>query len=491
MKLVKSFALIIFITFLIMSFQNCSPSQNQGLLGSKSTTESKSDAVTNSAPFAYDMVFDTISYNSCVGNGLNEQSSGIHGLKIGVNEGFVDTLGTGAIKAGLKLRTDFLTYVGKNVSPTYPSTVITPGQIQNILQNSKANQNAFLQYAVRRRSDLSVVMDLIQPSSTSTIVAGRDGFIENAALFLNPVLTSLTKNVQFGEKGVVLAEGPRIYDLYGGTEFSPIEKSFGFSNYMDETYDAGSSTVEPFGFGEAYADRVRQKFNASTSDKYVLAITYGDPTAGSGDLGLSEPKRKDAADVTKAYGRAYSLRFEAASTRAGWRSNLLKQITETNLADNTPVTGTVSWSCDNFVIMKGNQWNNSKPDEPACVPLISADLQNATISANVKKIRRHYLESQWNIGLYYAKNAVYVPGTRTSHPICVVPKVAECYLKTTDVIAPGVDMGVNYDTNSECYLYAASVMGVTYTGNPALNTIRAYGRCAQYASICTRSSTNY
>lgn len=483
MKLVKTFALIFIITVIIASFQNCSQQQGTTLLGESSSNSSQADAVATSAPFAYDLVADTISYNSCVGQDLN--NAGIHGLKIGVNEGFADALGSGVVKAGLKLSTDFLNYIGKNLSPIYPSTTITPGQIQYVLQNSTANKDMFIQYAVRRRSDLSVVMDLISPASGSVVTPSRDGFVESAALSMNPVLTALTKNIQFSADGSILSEGPRVYNLYEPNAARAIEASFGFSNYADDTYPAtnGNSTLEPFGFGEAYSDRVRQKFNASSSDKYLLTITYGNPqAAAASDYGLSNPQRPSETDKTKAYGRSYALRFDQAGTKAGWRPNLLKQVVESNLSDNSPVSG-VSWSCDNFVIMKQNQWNNTQASEPACAPLITSDLQNAVRAQQVKRLRRHYSESDWNIGLFYNKNASYDPAGRANQPLCLVPKNNECYLSTT---IGTTDIGINYDTSSECYLYAASVMGVSYTGNPTIDVQRQLGRCAQYASLCIR-----
>jgi len=494
MKLVKIFALILFTTLFAVSFQNCSPSQNTGLLGSKQAGKDDAEKVSIDAPFAYDMVIDTISYNSCVGVDLN--SSGVHGIKMGVNEGFVDNNGTGAVKAGLKLRTDFLTYVGKNISPIYPSTVITPAQIQYILQNSDANRNAYLQFAIRRRTDLSPAIDLINPTSSNTVVVPRDGVVDQAPLYADPVLTGLTKGVQFGSNGTLLSEGARLYNLYEVSDVRPIEYSFGYSNYADETYPAtpsdGSNTgeiFEPYGFGEAYSDRVRQRFNSSGTDKYIATVTFGDPfAANSSDYGLSNPLRPSSSDKTKAYGRSYAFRFESISTKAGWRSNQLKQITESNLVDNTPASG-ASWTCENYVVMKQNQWNNPKADEPACVPLTPIDLQNANLAGKVKRLRRHYLESNWNIGLFYPKNSIYVPGARGAQPICVVPKMGECYLPTT--MPDNTDIGVNYDPTTECYLYAAPVMGVSYTGNPTLPNQRRLGRCAQYASICVRSSTNY
>ena len=487
MKLVKTFAIIFIITLVIASFQNCSQPRGSSLLGSNTAQTEEIDSATTNAPFAFDLAADTISYNSCVGVDLN--NTGIHGLKIGVNEGFVDSLATGSVKGGLKLTTEFLQYIGKNFSPNYPSSTITPGQIQYVLQNSTANKDMFIQYAVRKRSDLSVVQDLIQPSASSAISLPRDGYVERAPLSLDPVISAITKNVQFSPDGVVLAEGTRIYNLYESNEPRAIEASFGFSNYYDETYPVGTSTgTEILGFGEAYSDRVRQKFNTGTNEKYLLTITYGNPQNATlaADSGLSNPQRKTETDKTKAYGRSYALKFDQASTKAGWRQNLLKGVVESNLADSSPVSAT--WSCENVVIMKQTQWNNSKVDEPACVPLISADLNSSTRAAQVKRLRRHYLESAWNIGLFYNKNATYDPLTRANQPLCLTPKSTECYLPTSNILADGTDMGVNYDTSTECYLYAASIMGVSYTGSPSLEAQRKLGRCAQYASICVRNN---
>lgn len=493
MKLVKIIAMILFTTTIVVSFQNCGPSQNTGILGAKQSSLTAAEQVLYKAPFAYDMVVDTISYNSCVGNELN--GSGLHGIKMGVNEGFVDNLGTGAVKGGLKLRTDFLTYVGNNIHPSYPSSVITPNQIRHVLQNSENNSNAYVQFGIRHRTDLSPARDLINPGSSNAVMMPRDGLVDRAALFNDPVLTNLTKGVQFGANGVLLSEGPRVYNLYEASDARAIEASFGYSNYTDETYpvttsdpNGGGQLYEPYGFGEAYSDRVRQRFNSSGTDKYIATVTYGNPNDGSADYGLSNPIRAVSTDKTKAFGRSYSFRFEALSAKAGWRSNLLRQITESNLIDNTPASG-ASWSCENYVIMKQTQWNGGKSDEASCAPLIATDFQNASLAGKVKRIRRHYSESNWNIGLFYPKNAIYVPGARLNQPLCLVPKQNECYLPTT--MPDGTDIGVNYDSTTECHLFASSIMGVSYTGNPSITDQRKLGRCAQYASICVRSSTAY
>ncbi|MBC7465996.1 MAG: hypothetical protein H7256_08385 [Bdellovibrio sp.] len=476
---------LIFITGLFVFFQNCSVQQNAGILGSKSTAATAEETITAATPFAYDLAPDTISYNSCVGENLN--NSGLHGLKIGVNEGFVTSDGSGAVKGGLKLRTDFLQYVGLNVPSRYPSTVITPAQIQYLLTQSKANKDAYIQFAVRRRSDLAVMSDLIQPASLTQLSIPRDGFFNTAALNQDPVLTNLTKNVQFGEKGVILSEGARIYSLTSDVTPTPIQVSFGFSNIVDETFGRQglSLDTEDYGIGERYSELVRNRFNLATDDKYLLSVTFGSASGTGTDLGLNSLRRKDDTVKAKAYGRSYALGFStfATTTANGWKNNSLKTVKEYDLASSAEVGST--WSCSSYVIMKQNQWNGTRMNKPSCSPLVASDLAVTTIGNAVKKLRRHYLESDWNIGLFYDANQVYTPGTRSSQPLCLVSKNNECYLSTENVI-PGADVGVNYNPLTECYLY--NRISTTYVGS--LANVKAAGRCAQFASICTRSGEN-
>lgn len=489
MKLVKSFALIFIITVMIVSFQNCTIKQNTGLLSSTSNPEEEKEAVVSNAPFAYDHVVDTISYNSCVGTGLTAQ--GIHGLKIGVNEGFIDNSGNGAVNAGVKLRTEFLQFIGKNVSPIFPSTVITPAQIQHILKNSPINKEAFIQYAVRKRSDLTLAVDIIQPTPTTAISLGRDGFYELAPLDQDPVLTYITKNVQYGPGGSILAEGPRAYNLFGVSDPRPMEVAFSFSANSDESFPPVATADDGTGAGEQYSDLIRKRFTSNGPDKIVLTTTFGSPnkitTGAINDVGFNSPKRANETDKTKAFGRSFELKFESLSTKAGWRNNLLKSVSELNLAKGD-TTGAGTWSCENFVIMKKIQFNNPKFDDAACVPLITDDLNNVNFAAQIKRIRRHYSEANWNIGLFYGKNVPYVATAvdRATHPICLVPKQTECYLQTAGLTADGTDIGVQYDPNQECYLSRFTQMGVGYTGSLTGDPARKLGRCAQFASICVR-----
>lgn len=505
MKLMKYFALafglILSTLFLLTS---CTVQSTPSLLTSTSSATDATSKILTDVPFAYDIAMDTISYNSCVGVGLN--SGGLlHGLKIGANEGFVESNDSGAVKAGIKLNSAFLQYIATNVDPTFPNTTVVPSQIQYILENSEKNKDLTLQYAVRAKSNLYVVQDVIDPNKTGgNYVMSRDGLYENALLNQDPVLTALTKNVVFGPNKTISAEGPRIYNLGTGASPDPIEGSLGFSANADETFSVEAGVDDSTGAGEDYSDKVREKFN---SGQQLLAVTFGNQSfTSSSDLtssfGLNSLKRPDETNLTRAYGKSYELTFTTMSSAvSSQRRNLLSRVVEKNLDTGNPTSG-ASWACENYVIMKTNQLNNKKATEPACSEVQAADLADATfgpaLRAKVTRLRRHYPAANWAIGFVIRENTTYDPLTRLQQPICVVNKSVDCYLPTTQILdsAPDTDIGVNYSASipgntSECYLSRYRQMGVTYVGNKSGDTARLLGRCPQYASICIRTSTSY
>lgn len=491
-SVLKSALLIFFTTVLIVAFQNCSIQQNTGLLGSRMTQAQIAQSIADNAPFAFDLSSDTISYNSCVGDNLNQY--GLHGLKIGANGGYSDSSGTGNIKNGLKLSTTFLNYVASSLKPSYPSTVITPGQIAGLLSQSKINQNAFVQFAVRQRNNLSVWPDIISPGSLSAVqvTQPRDGLIDSNMIWQNPVALRLAKYVQFNIDGSILSEGRRITNLADEANPQTIGTSFGFSNYTDQSYPLQNQPggVENLGYGEMFAENIRQKFNSANTNKLILTQTFGpDSTSDTSGSALSTPLRVKGQETTlnKAYGRGYQLNFTSLTTTPGWLKSILGNVVEIDLASGQPITG-VSWQCTSFLIMKQDQWDRRDTAQPLCAPLLASDLVNPSTAASVQAIRRHYAESDWNIGLMYSAGMNYDPAQRSTRPICLVPKMIECYLPTNvggiDSVIPG---GVQYDVNQECYLYNHS--SVAYSEPSDLASLRARGRCAQFASICLRSTT--
>lgn len=520
-------------------------SEGSGILGKQSITEADEDPLLKNAPFAYDYAADTISYNSCViGGNSSQDPAGLHGLKIGSSEGFVDNLGTGAVKGGVKLRSDFLQYVGKNFLPDYPNNVITPSVVMRVLNTSYSiqNSNAFLQFAVRKKSDYSVIPDLIAPVIPITVSPTRDASVFLQNLSSGYLGYAITKSIIFNNTGGVLAEGPRVYDLSDTQESAPIEGSINLNATVDESSAAPGFASEPYGVGESYAQRVRDAFNAGTQ---LLTVTFGGtgPTAGipTEDVvndtlnNIKRPYKSGTTefDTTKAFGRGYQLKFESQTTVTTWPKSRLTKVTEIALDTATPVGGT-SWTCEQFVIAPQSHWNNIKTAnknwvkdaavvgaslgqvEPNCAPLLADDttclVGDSAAICNIKKervekikrIRRHYSVDAWNIGLMFPaalKNGYTIPprinNTIPSNPqpleMCLSPKSSnQCYLPTVGILQSGLtnpadatlDVGIQYDRTQDCYQTMATISG-------SRDPERKKGRCAQFASICTRTSSSY
>lgn len=521
----KAHVLKILIMSSILWVYSCTP-KGEGILNNQSTISQTIDNATKQAPFAYDIAPDTISYNSCVNYAADGTTSFFPSLTIGVNEGFVTNNGNGAVKGGLKLRTAYLQHIGRYIKPQSPSTTITPAQVQFVLQNSTTNMGAYLQYSIRKKTDLTLNLDLISPGANNTQAIpepGRDAYVFLQDLSLGFLGTLLTKEVKYTNTGTVLAEGSRVYNLSDTPDPVPIQGAFGLNQTTDasvpqQTDPNGTNPEIKFGVGEYYSDFVRKKFNSTGSDRVLLTAVFGgktkDAVAGSQATEESISQiRRPGTDVSKAYGRGYSLKFESRSRNvAGWVNNVMSgtAVTEYDLSTGAAVTG-AQWSCENFIIAAQSHYDNKKLGEPTCSPLFATDMTPERQLA-VKKIRRHHSAADWNIGLFIPKDMEMAPsisdytdasGTtqlgrlnqRRNLQICVSPRRNGCYLPTTGIFNSteyiGKDAGIQYDTSKECYLSAYNLMGVTYTSATSPDAKRLLGRCANFLSVCIRSSTNF
>ena len=311
---------------------SCAP-QGVGILGSPTKLQDIVDQSTKVAPFAYDLAVDTISYNSCISETV-KSSADIHGLKIGVSEGFTEPL-TGAVKSGLKLRTDFLQYVGKTFKPEYPNKTIQPSQIQKIIANSDYNKDAFIQFAIRQQSDYLAVPDLILVGGNNTkpyAQTPRDLTVFSNALYSGLLGYSLTKSIQFTSAGLVLNEGARVYNLSDSIVPVNLEATFKLNATDDESYlkpSPVSGSTENFGRAETHPQEVRDDFN---SKKNLLTVTFGgDQNIPDGGLVFGDTtnhinliKRPRLAnsqsfDNSKAFGRGFQFRTGADLDRVGGR----------------------------------------------------------------------------------------------------------------------------------------------------------------------------
>lgn len=509
---------ILLLTISVLVF-SCTP-KGEGILNNKSSFSETIDNYTKQAPFAYDIAADTISYNSCVNFVADSTaiSNPVPGLTIGVNEGFVTTNGNGAVKAGLKLRTQFLQYIGRNLKPQAPSSTITPEQVQRVLQQSTANAGAFMQFSIRKKTDLTLNIDLISPGANNNLNSlvpqpNRDAFVFLQDLTGGFVGNTLTKDIKYTGSGTVLSEGPRTYNLSDTPDPVVIQSAFGVNQTADETLPVSTDTTTnnpeiKFGVGEYYSDMIRKRFNSTGNDRVILTAVFGGKAldAAFGSQGSSEETisqiRRQSTDVSKAFGRGYSLKFEPKVRNvAGWVNNVLSgtAVTEFDLSTGTTVQG-AQWTCENFLIVLPSHYDNKKLTEPTCSPLLSTDMNEGRQLA-VKKIRRQHAAADWNIGLFIPKDTalgVTVQdriANRANYQICVSPRRSSCYLPTTQIFSSvenaGKDAGIQYDTSQECYLTAYNLMGANYTNATTPDAKRLLGRCANYLSVCTRSSTNF
>jgi hypothetical protein len=503
-------------TYLVLSGMSlifsCAP-QGNGILSNPTLLSDIVSQSVQQAPFAYDVAVDTISYNSCVSENIN--STEIHGLKVGASEGF-DKVASGASRSGLKLRTDFLQYVGKNFKPNYPNTTIQPSQLRSILENSDYNKDAFIQLAIRQKTDYVAIPDLINVGANNTQLYAqtpRDLTVMPQILHSGILGYQISKGVKFTSAGGILDEGPRVYNLSSDPQPISIEARFNLNATNDASAPkstATPTTTENFGYADLYAQKVRDDFS---SRKNLLTVTFGGDqnitegiTTGDPQNHINLLKRPyisntQSVDNTKAFGRGFQLSFSSPNTGiSAWQKTRLTSVTEISL-DNGQNAGGTSWTCENYLIMKAEHWDNNrmynenwtKNDtmvEASCVPIVGPDLTGTDgiiRQEKIKRLRRHYPISQWNIGLYLpsAPRSGYSLPPRTTMPLCLTPKTGECYLPTSGILdnlsRRSLDIGIQYDTTQDCYL--------TIPGGG--DSRRDLGRCANFASICIRNSSNF
>lgn len=513
---IKNLYAITLVVLMSSSLFSCT-SQGTGILGQQTLSDTDENADIKNAPFAYDLVPDTISYNACVMQPSVIDPT-LHGLKIGVSEGFVDTLGTGTVKGGVKLNTNFLNYVGQKFTPEYPSNTITPAQVAKILNQNYSvfNSGALIQFAVRRKSDFAIIPDLITTASDTVSYAPRDASVFLQTLSAGFLGYSLTKSIEYDSRGTFLRQGPRVYNLSDTEQAVPIEGSFNFNASADTSNNTPSTLpTEPYAQAEIYSQTVRDRFNTNAQ---ILTATFGGSGSTTGNPAddvtnntlnnIKRPYKNGTTnfDATKAYGRGYILKFDSASTVSTWPKSLLTRVDEINLEGGSPPTA--NWFCEQIVIADQKHWNNNRANnyawvfdttytEPNCAPLLPSDMTTERTN-RIKRIRRHYAVSDWNIGLMFPaklKSTYAGPPDRANLELCISPRTTtSCYLPTVGILAsadispvtklPINDVGIQYDRTQECYLTMATVTG-------SRDEQRKKGRCAQYASICTRSSPNF
>jgi hypothetical protein len=353
---------------LVVSFQNCGKagfdSELDGTLdlGSDATLTAKYGTSTGekvaAIPFAYDAGFDTVTYNSCAQAKL-KQSDAYFSIKAGAYS-------TG----GIKLKTDFFSYVDQNFSPIYPATSLSVEQYKELLQDSPANKEMTPNMAMRVKNSLTDVY------TKGTLTLYQD-IIPMVGLLSDPLISESLIN-----KGVTSTYFPF------STEQKVLEAALTFND----------------------SETMASSFRGYLTNTATLALTFTPP----------EPEIYKVAAVSTtypvktAYGKGYNLGFSSAPyTVAGSAvQRVMSSITEVDLA--SPSTSGKAWTCNRkyFVVPEADA-------SLKCPAHTQAEIDgSATIRTELAIARRHLRADQWDVNVTYG---------------CVVPKVTSvsCYEANT------------------------------------------------------------
>lgn len=417
---------------LVVSFQNCGKAGFDSSLDDSLATGSSdaalsakygssTGALVSSIPFAFDAGFDQITYNSCAGSTVTGQA-GYYSIKAGA----YNTM-------GLKLNSNFFSYVDTKFKPVYGNDSISTDQYTQYLGDSPANKGVVANLSIRSKADLYNVY-----SSSNTVTMGTDVVGLVSKLTDAGVTTTLaaTKNA-------------------GYNSFFPFSTD---SRTLEGTITMNSTL--------GVAEGLRRALNGGDG---LLSLTY---LQDSSDPNTILPAAS-ARPVKTAYGRGYTLNFTQPSTGNNISGkilplNIVSAITEIDMSTNQ-ATGN-GWNCNRrYIVVR-------KQDQATyCPTLTNAQLGDANIRNELAIARRQLRSDQWDINPT-------VP--------CVVPKGVSCYDETYVNNAPP---GVNYfpggdptatpgspESNGECY------NATLPQGSYATSTIPTK-LCANYITICTRN----
>lgn len=378
---------------LVVSFQNCGKAGFDGSLDNNidltsDTALSLKYGGTTAAkianiPFAIDATFDQIAYNSCAKSGL------------ATNKGYftISAGAYGSFGGGVKLTSQYYSYIDANFFPIYPETTITEAQYRSYLADSPANSEAQPVLAIRTNNSLT---DIHSASKSATL--GVDVVPMVSSLTDSLLMTSLSKNTTttyfpFSSEGKVL------------------EAKLTFNS------------------DEALA----QSFRDDLMQAGLMTLTY---SKKGGEINeVRAPS--SATPVKKAYGRAYRLTFGnvnatlGGNTRANNPNNILTEVYEGNL-ENSSAAGT-QWQCAQarrYMVVRAQDAATACPAEDP------STLTNPSYRHELQVVRRHLRADQWDVNI-------------TNR--CVVPKSGSstaCYPEET---LNGVAVGVQYDRTLECF----------------------------------------
>jgi len=310
------------------AFNNCSTQSASPLTAASLTNEQRQSILYKDEPFAYDGIIDTISYNSCFGDGIT--SGGVFGIKASASE--TPPPGEGP-KSGIRLTKEFLDFVGTKLKPEYPSEVITQAQLKNFLTHSPLSGSATPLLGFRYTKDLGIRAENASGSSASFL--GGVDFAEPLGTLSNKLfIGDLTEGIAFDKTNKIVSYGPRVADFpFADTANRNLKGELGY-NLKGNYY-------------ELYGNYLRDEMNVRN---VALTLTYHDSTAANGAINPISPS---GSDLKKAFGRIFYLSFGSivGAAHNSVPSNLLKTVEERDLSKLSLVSN-ASWTCRNFMVVR-------------------------------------------------------------------------------------------------------------------------------------------
>ncbi len=438
-------ALLTGITLVLLTFQNCGKSGFQtvdeaDLLSSSLNGTNPGGKAT--APIAYEVGLDSISYNSCVPN-----------VK-GAPTYFTLKATAGGTRGGVRLSPDFLAAAGGSLRPILGNAQVLDVQYKELIENTSAGLET--QVALRSVTDFKA-------SYTGTSPGGIWGSFDYLAddSWMTPVVES----------------GRRAGNAFVGySNRAPSNKSrldFRFNQDFPAS-DYWSSLLGT------------QSFRACTAQgcqgfgQFHIAVGFSE----EGNRSVIRSPIAYSSAQTKAVGRGYQLQFGYPSDAPGAGMRVLKGINEYNLASGTPVVegnSATQWRCTEIPIMSSRQRGPAMAPQPAaagCNPMSGTFAAQYYSVMNIEKIREILPPSQWELGFQ---------NTPAGSRLCVVPTGMDCYPNEafpnyqTDGSQRPFPYYVQYDPTQTCINEDNMATELTRTNAGAINAV-----CAHYITVCTK-----
>lgn len=472
---------------------SCTREANSPLgTGVNSLLDEEVSPIYKNEPFAYDAVLDTISYNSCYGSNLKD--SGVYGFSASASENPAEG---DSPKSGVRISKTYLDFVGTKINPSYPSTTLTKEQIQSYMAKSPLNGSAVPLISIRRPQTL----DVLPQDLTSTNLSSRlDYFSVLGTLTGIRYITSLLSGIIFTTENKVLSQGPRINDfIYTDDNTRTLRADLGYNLNTSE---------------EFYSVQLRKEFNR---DNLALALTFHDANNAT-DFAVN-PLSPDSTNLKRAYGKAYYFKFTTISTPShnSIPANLLNSISERDLDTSSVVVG-ATWSCRQYMVVRAEDRYSAQATGPVAggplaLPITYDDLNNTHLFYPgptgalmtgweiIQEIRRQYSAAEWDIARLNLNSNGAGTDPVSELLFVVIPKRSICYDEAKNPPASGADPGVDYtpwDNTDDaytdqtpgvpqgCFQASFASQGIFYSTAEVPRK-----RCANWVSVCTRTSATY